>query len=214
MSGSTRSEAAEPAILSRRQAIAGALALAAGALIASKPEVAAAVNGETITAGNDFFVSDENAFRLTSNGTSGGDEIAYAVINRNGGTSDPVRAFGGTVFSAAPVGSSGVQGEAWNAQHQGVSAVHHSLSGTALKVEGRASFTRSGKATVSKKHSTRTVTVASGIDPTSMILVTLQGSGGSGVWLKYAKRMSATTFKVYLNKKTTKAVAFAWMIVD
>jgi hypothetical protein len=204
----------ESAVMSRRHAIVGALALAAGTLIASTPDVALATNGEPITAGHSFFASAENAFRLTSDGTIAGDELSYAVINRGGTTGVAIRSFGGTVFSAAPVGSSGVLGEAWYAQHLGVMAVNHSPWGTALRVEGRASFQRSGKAAIGKKHSTAVVTVASGIDTNSLILVTLQGSGGSGVYLKYAKRMTATTFKVALNKKATSAVAFAWMIVD
>jgi selenophosphate synthase len=96
----------------------------------------------------------------------------------------------------------------------GGTAVRASSSGIGLDVSGKIKLSRSGKATVAKKHSTLTVTVPSGIDTTSMVLVTLQGSGGSGVYLKYAKRMTATTFKVALNKKATAAVTFAWMILD
>jgi hypothetical protein len=214
MRGSGRDGTADPAVISRRDAIIGALALAAGTLIASKPEETRASNGDAVTAGGDVYTSAANAFYLTSSGTNTGTELCYSLINRNGTLGDPISAFYGEPLYAAPSGSNGIMGEAWYANHTAVVAKNNSPWGTALKVQGRASFTRSGKATVAKKHSTLTVTVPSIIETTSMILVTLQGSGGSGVWLKYAKRVDATHFKVVLNKKTKSAVDFAWMIVD
>jgi hypothetical protein len=114
---------------------------------------------------------------------------------------------------AGDAGSAGVHGHTEAAGHYGVLA-RHTASGTALRVEGKAGFSRSGKAAVARGHSTQTVTVASGVGTGSMILVTLQGSAGSGVVLRYAKRLSATTFQVALNKAATTTVTFAWMIVD
>ena len=94
-------------------------------------------------------------------------------------------------------------------------ARHLAADGTALRVEGRATFSRSGRASVSKRHSTRTVTVASGgIASDALILVTLQASAGGGVYVRYARRTSATTFQVVLNKAaTTSTATFAWIIL-
>jgi hypothetical protein len=92
-------------------------------------------------------------------------------------------------------------------------AQHYQAAGTALKVIGRVSLSRSGKATITKGHSGCTVTVASGVDANSLIVATLQGSAGTGVYLLYAKRASATTFTIKLNKTATATVSVAWFLI-
>jgi hypothetical protein len=82
-----------------------------------------------------------------------------------------------------------------------------------LRVDGKVSLSRSGVATISKGHSGCTGTVASGLDPTPRIFATLQGSAGGGVYLRYAKRASATTFSIKLNKAATTTVSIAWFII-
>jgi len=213
MADSKGMEAATPAVMSRREAIIGALALAAGTLIAAKPEAAHAANGQSVTTGGIFYTSAETIVYLTSNATDTGNMVSGAMLNRNGFMGGPNQAVAGSVYSSAPAGSAGVWGKAWGSAQIGVQAANSVAGATALKVEGKVELSRSGRATVSKRHSTRTVTVASGIDAAALILVTLQSSPGSGVYLKYAKRTSATTFKVYLNKAATSTVTFAWMIV-
>jgi hypothetical protein len=201
-------------VMSRRDAIIGALALAAGALVASKPDTAQAANYEQLAVGSNLFGTLWTAINRTSNGAISGTFHSSATLNYITPISNADVALNGTVWEGAVASSAGVLGRGTITGQYGVVATHDTAAGTALKVSGRASFSRSGKSTVTKGHSTRTVTIASGVGTGSMILVTLQGSGGTGVYLKYAKRMSATTFKVALSKAATATVTFAWMIVD
>ena len=93
-------------------------------------------------------------------------------------------------------------------------ATHDTAAGAALKVSGRAAFSRSGKASIGKGHSGCTVTVPSGVEVGSMILATLQGSAGTGVYLCYAKYASPTTFTLKLNKAAAATAKIAWMIIN
>ena len=215
MAASRGSDAAEPAVLSRRDAIIGALALAAGALVASKPGTARASTGDTVTAGHTTYASSGTDLFLSTNGLpTGGDDWSYAMMNRNGLIGAPVQAFAGEPMPAAPAGSSGVWGNAISASHYGVVARHDSAAGVALKVEGKASFSRSGKATISKGHASKTVSGLNNITTGSIILVTLQGSAGSGNHVRWAKRLSATSFQVVLTKAASVNVTFGWLILN
>jgi hypothetical protein len=207
--------AADAGLLSRRQAIAGALAVAAGALLATRPTRAMAANGDPVLAGQQVFASSGTTLYLNSPATIAGVEYAQAMINRNGITGNgPVAAFGGVAMPAAIAGSTGIWGDAWVAGHYGVHAQHENGAGVALKVQGKATFSRSGKATIAKGHSSRTVAGLNNIGTGSMILVTLQGSAGAGRYVRYAKRVSDTSFTVVLSSASASTVAFAWMIID
>jgi hypothetical protein len=104
----------------------------------------------------------------------------------------------------------------WAANHAagGVGLLAASTGGTALQVQGVATFSRSGSGSIAKGHSTTTVAGLTNIGTNALILVTLQGSPGSGVYLKYAKRLASTKFQVVLNKAATAKVYFAWMILN
>ena len=200
-------------VLSRRDAIVGALALAAGALIASKPEVAAANSGDAIVAGTINLSAGTTYLWRTSNGFL---NPVYSEVEL-GGATDNVgahRAVSGHVNALAGTAATGVRGSADAAGQFGVIGENTAPGGTALRVNGRASFSRSGRHSIPKGQSAHTVTGVADIATNSMILVTLQGSGGTGVYLKYAARVSATSFKVVLSKACTSAVTFAWMILD
>jgi hypothetical protein len=196
---------AHDTVISRREAIIGALALAAGSLIA-KPEIARAATDVPVYVGQDnpatagtviARMSDTAFLSLTGLGMNDGTR-SYAVDGEtlNGGA-----------------GSAGAYGHTAVAGHVGVLA-RHSGGGTALEVDGRVHFSRSGSSTFSKGGSYRTVTVSSGVSTTDLILVTMQGSAGTGVYVRYAKRYSATSFRVYLNKAaTTSTATFAWLIL-
>jgi hypothetical protein len=211
MADSKGAEAAVPAVISRRDAIIGALALAAGTLIAAKPQTALADNGEPMTVGCYLFSTIPTSVTRTSDGTPSG--TYYTMGELNGTVFEAsVGVFGGT-YQDAVAGSTGVHGYAASRDQFGVVARNSDLNGTAIKVEGRAAFSRSGKAKITKGHSSCTVPVISGVDTGSLILATLQGSAGSGVHLLYAKRSSSLTFTIKLSKAATSTVSIAWFIV-
>jgi hypothetical protein len=124
------------------------------------------------------------------------------------------RALEGEVYASAGAAAAGVRGSAVAAGQFAVLADCAAPGGTALRVNGVASFSRSGRGSISHGHAGTTVTVPSGVATGALILVTLQGSAGSGVYLRYAKRTTATTFQVVLNKTATSKVSFAWMILN
>jgi len=221
MSSANGTKTAAPAVMSRREAIVGALALAAGTLLASRPGVALAANGEAMLQGRLMY--DTAATQLTRyDPNNGNKDVSYCVLNHNWG--DQHVGVYGSPTEQAGAASTGVYGLAVKAGHYGVQAEHSDTAGVALRatnpggigivVEGKSKFSRSGIGTVSKGSSTKTVTVATGVGTSSRILVTLQGYGGSGVYLKYATRASATAFKVVLTKSASRSVKFAWMITD
>ena len=53
-----------------------------------------------------------------------------------------------------------------------------------------------------------------GVGTAAKILATPQGSLGSGVYVAYAARSSATKIKISLNKKSTKKGKVAWFVLD
>jgi len=94
----------------------------------------------------------------------------------------------------------------------GTGVLADSINGTALKVTGKAAFSRSGKATV--QAGTSAVTVA-GVPLTSasLILATVQQSGGA--YVKSAvPDVANSRFRINLNKAPTVDVAVAWFIVN
>lgn len=88
-----------------------------------------------------------------------------------------------------------------------------SPSGVALDVRGKAAFSRSGRGLIRAGRSYATVSCA-GLAWNSMILVTLQGSAGSGRYVAYAARTSSSAFKVVLNAAATRGVYFAWFVIN
>jgi hypothetical protein len=202
--------------LSRRMLLTGGLAVAASVVASAVvPQVAVADVGSVVHVGDTAY-GHETSLESTANGLAGGNAISSAVFNRGSNflPDYAVQGVEGIVWPGAPADSTGVVGYAYVPGHTGVYAVNNDATGFGLKVYGRTSFLRSGMGSVSKNQTTKTVTVTSGVNSGSKILVTLQGDGGSGVYLKYAALASATTFKVVLTKKAAKTVRFSWMVTD
>lgn len=101
----------------------------------------------------------------------------------------------------------------WGSSNTGTGVQATSNTGVALEVGGIATFSRSGKAKISKGEVKRTVTVPYTLADNVMILCTLQDTGGAGVVLRYAQRTSSTQFKIVLNKACTENVYAAYLIL-
>lgn len=207
--------------LSRRDAIMAALAMAAGTLVASKPEVALADSGSPILMAMDNECTGQT--QIIRNAPQGGPALSVAALNYSG-QSDAQFALFGAVSSSANASSAGVCGLSSLPQQAGVwgqSVVLDGVGvkatapdGTALLVDGPVKFSRSGRGSISAGHSTATVTVSKDLATNVLVLATLQGSAGSGVYLRYAKRTGTRTFQVVLNKSATTKVYFAWMLLN
>jgi len=209
-------EAAAPAVMSRREAIVGALALAAGSLMAMRPEAAIAATGDPVSVGEIALGASATYVWRTATGLigPGSPVLTQAAFNAEDFSTHAHRGIEGLAFAASGAAAAGVRGAAESSGQYGVLAENPAAGATALRVNGAASFSRSGRATISKGHSTRTVTVPSGLKSSAMILVTLQGSAGTGNHVRYAKRISSTSFKIYLTKASAYTVSCAWMIID
>jgi hypothetical protein len=84
-------------------------------------------------------------------------------------------------------------------------------SATALRVQGKAVFSRSGRTYVGANRSYRVVTMA-GVTTSSLVLVTLQ-TRRTGVYVAAAVP-AAGKFTVYLNKAVTASTYFAYMVLN
>lgn len=117
---------------------------------------------------------------------------------------------GSAVYGLATGSGVGVNGEATTATGTGVFA--HSASGTALAVTGTAHFSQSGLALVPSGSKNVNVTM-SGVTTASMILATVQQSGG--FYVKYAVPSSGS-FTIYINKAPTspKTVKVAYFVLS
>jgi hypothetical protein len=208
----TESKPTVPGVISRRDAIVGGLALAAGALIATRPEEAVAANGAAVSVGGIQTGNLPTVLWHTVSGNAGPvySQALLAGVNVNG----VEYGVEGEVTANSPGVGAGVRGLAATVPQVGVLAENTAAGGIALKVNGLAQFSRSGKATISKGKSSHTVSGLTNISTSSMILVTLQGSAGSGRYVRYAKRVSSGSFTVYLNAASKYDVSFAWMILN
>jgi hypothetical protein len=95
-----------------------------------------------------------------------------------------------------------------------LAAAANTASAAALKVDGRAVFSRSGKAKVLSGHAS---VVVSGIPLTSssLVLATIQGSGASGVYVRnVAVSVGSSLFTIRLSKAVAADTNVAWFIVN
>jgi hypothetical protein len=122
---------------------------------------------------------------------------------------------GAGVFGSGPNGVIGVGGwgvYGYSEVASGVGVFADSLApAIALHVNGKAHFSRSGKASVSRTRTSVSVTVP-GATAASMVLATIQANK-LGLYVKGAV---ATTNKItiYLSKKPPVTVKVAWIVLD
>ena len=178
------------------------------------------VYGETEGSGN---VVGVQGFTASAQGTAVRGENSAANgtgIRGNGGT-------GGTGVHGAHFGDAGigVQGQGFGegtgvygvAEGSGVGVLAASNDGTAMKVDGKAEFSRSGRAVVAgTAASPKSFVVVSGVPITakSLVLVTPQKSV-SGVFVQGAvPNVADGKVKIVLNKAVTVSYPVAWFVLE
>ena len=141
-----------------------------------------------------------------------GDNLVLGQVNTSGIVTSILSPQGdGTVFSAmhqdAGIGISGVS-------KTGTGGWFRSVDGTALDVDGKAKFSRSGKVKIATGHYRADVTPAGGLGGTPLIFATLQyyRSGTYVVGVR-ANWPSTGKFRIYLNKPLTSSTYVAWIVV-
>jgi hypothetical protein len=124
-----------------------------------------------------------------------------------------------SIYSQEPAVISGVHGFA-NAgtgvrgdSISGFGVVAASGSGTALKVDGKASFSTSGEGSIHSRKSS--VTVANThVTSKSHITVTLTDNPGNHATVVWVSRTPGVGFKVHLNMKVVKMTSFTYLIIE
>jgi len=108
-------------------------------------------------------------------------------------------------------GGQGVRGEATT----GVGIYATATTGTALQVSGKASFSRSGRATIASGHSYVDVTVAGGLAGTPLCFANLQTfRSGISVAAVRPNYPSAGKLRIYLSKAVTASTYVAWIVTN
>jgi len=119
---------------------------------------------------------------------------------------------GSGVFGIGGAKGVGVRGQAQDSAGIGVLA-EHTHGGVALKVSGKATFSRSGVVTVGAGKSRATVGNA-GLTSESLVLVTLQQHATGVYVLAAVPDVAADAFTVYLSKAVPARTKVAWFIVN
>ena len=108
-------------------------------------------------------------------------------------------------------GGVGVFGYSGDPSTIGVHAYAGSTDRVALKVTGKAQFSRSGRATILAGASTKAITLA-GVTTGSLVFAVL-GSNRSGRWVR-AVVPAAGKFTIYLNTSVTSSTFVTWWVLN
>jgi len=175
--------------------------------------------GNSATSGTSISTTGSIGLLVGSSDISGAGLIGQGHIGVEGESGNGIGVWGTTSDNTRPGvfgentattggGGAGVVGVA---QHNtGVQAI--SSNGTALEVDGVASFTRSGKATVpagSAKVTVQNVKLSKG----SMILATVQQAGRPAVRAAVPS-VANNRFTIYLVTTTAKKAVVAWFVLS
>lgn len=190
--------------MSRRDLIMKGAVVAAGAAAAAlTPQVAAASDGEAVTVGQLKYSTSSAATQIATGNTP--DNLPLVrIVDQSWGDGVPRALMART--------NTGRAVDAW--AQNGTAVKAEAVSGTAVDVRGKVRMNRSGFGYISAGKSYVDMAPTGGVTSSSKILVTLQGSAGTGVYLRFAKIISTSKFRVYLNKAATVKVKFAWMVLE
>ena len=154
----------------------------------------------------------------------GGTGVSGISTTKNGVVGSSTSATDSGVWGSNTGGGYGVAGSSngattagvWGGNSgSGIGVRATSPSGHALQVEGKAAFSRSGRASVAANRSYADVSVPGGLGPSANILATLQARR-SGVYVTACRPNYPTAGKarIYLNKvaSTTASTPVAWFV--
>ncbi len=130
----------------------------------------------------------------------------WGVFGASDATGTGVYGFSGASVPAAPA-HTGVFGYS----DSGTGVYARAATGTALYVNGKAKFSRSGRATIGSGKSSLVVTLA-GVTTASLVFAVLY-SNRSG---RYVRAVAPTTgkFTIYLNAAVTSSTYVSWFVVN
>jgi hypothetical protein len=215
---------------SRRALLTGAAGSAA-ALAATALAPAAALagsDGDVVLGANN---ASSSATRIT-NSTSGDTAFAASAVEgfgvvgdgdigvvgsgRLGVLGDSAALHGAGVYGYGEAAGCGVLGVVGGAPPEpagnvGVQAVATESTGTALRVDGKVKFSRSGRLTVSSGKSSVVKTLA-GVTTSSIIIAVLQ-QVETGTWIRAAVPGTGK-FTVYFNKALPSSSVVGWFVIN
>lgn len=126
------------------------------------------------------------------------------------GDSDDSGVFGTGSIGVLGFGGIGVEGDAFGPGGVGVYAFGDPTQ-TALQVNGKVKFSRSGRSTIGSGKSSIAVTLA-GVSSSSRVFAVLH-SNKTGRWVR-AVVPATGKFTIYLNTKAASATYVAWFVID
>ena len=153
--------------------------------------------------------SSNSAAVFSTSATSNAAVLAFAV-----GGSTAVHGHTGS-SSADPEPNTGVMGSATGSGTGGF--FHAPSAGTALRVAGKATFSRSGKTNIPKNRSYVDIDVPGGLGSSSAVIATLQKPRGTAaVTSVRVNDPSAGKARIYLNKvaSTTASTPVGWFVIS
>lgn len=167
--------------------------------------------------GVDATSGSNTALRASSNTGQGayiygGSASLPAVQGVAGGGSAGVQGHSGASAPTARA-NTGVQG---TAAGSGTGGYFESATGNAIRVQGRASFSRAGRSTIAKNKSYVDITPLGGLATTALVLATLQTPRGSACVASVRTNYpTAGKARIYLNKvaSTTASTYVAWIVL-
>lgn len=185
------------------------------------PVVARAADGDPLLMGAASNLATHTTFLRLGGGGSGAAALRVQADGANTALIAESAAGSGVQGAAVAPGESGVRGTSLGAgigvrgtadAAGGTGVLASSALGTALRVEGTVSMSRSGRAVVPAHRAV--VTVAGvGLTEQSLVLATLQ-RGRHGVWIRAANPDPVTgSFTIVLNKAPGKRLPVAWFVL-
>jgi len=172
-----------------RRALLGAALGAAAATAASalgRPAPARAAAGDNLVLGQ-----PNTSAIVTSILSPQGDGTVFAAVHEDAGAA---------IYGNSKTGKGGA---------------FRSVAGTALDVDGKAKFSRSGRVTVAAGKSYADVTVSGGLTGTPLCFANVM-SYRPGIYVRMVrpKHPSASKLRIYLNKAPTASTYVAWLVLS